>query len=52
MVLTAPAPVRAALEDSGGMTGPVPSLRLMKAVRDQFDPDGRMSPGRFFAEGA
>jgi glycolate oxidase FAD binding subunit len=48
VVLTAPSPVRAALlDDYGGMTGPVPSLRLMRAVRDQFDPDHRMSPGRF-----
>lgn len=47
VVLTAPPPVRAALDDHGGMTGPVPSLRLMRAVRDQFDPDHRMSPGRF-----
>lgn len=52
VVLTAPGPVRAALEGHGGMTGAVPALRLMRAVRDQFDPDGRMSPGRFPAEGA
>lgn len=54
VVLTAPAPVRSALADCGGMTGPLPSLRLMKAVRDQFDPEHRMSPGRFFddSEGA
>ena len=50
LVLTAPSPVRAALDDYGGMTGPVPSLRLMRAVRDQFDPDHRMSPGRFPSE--
>jgi glycolate oxidase FAD binding subunit len=50
VVLTAPSPVRGALDDYGGMTGPVPSLRLMRAVRDQFDPDHRMSPGRFFPE--
>jgi glycolate oxidase FAD binding subunit len=47
VVLTAPGPVREALGGHGGMTGPVPALRLMRAVRDQFDPDHRMSPGRF-----
>jgi glycolate oxidase FAD binding subunit len=51
-VLTAPGPVRAALAGHGGMTGPVPSLRLMKAIRDQFDPDRRMSPGKFPFEGS
>jgi glycolate oxidase FAD binding subunit len=52
VVLTAPGSVREALGSYGGMTGPVPALRLMQAVRDQFDPDHRMSPGRFPAEGA
>jgi glycolate oxidase FAD binding subunit len=47
VVLAAPAPVRAELRGRGGMSGKVPSLRLMRAVKDQFDPDGRMSPGRF-----
>ncbi len=27
--------------------GPVPSLQLMRAVKDQFDPEHRMAPGRF-----
>jgi glycolate oxidase FAD binding subunit len=27
--------------------GPVPSLGLMRAVKDQFDPERRMAPGRF-----
>jgi glycolate oxidase FAD binding subunit len=27
--------------------GPVPSLRLMRAVKAQFDPGRRMAPGRF-----
>ena len=27
--------------------GPVPSLPLMRAVKDQFDPAHRMAPGRF-----
>ena len=26
---------------------PVPSLPLMRAVKDQFDPGHRMAPGRF-----
>lgn len=51
VVQTAPATVRAALDGHGGMTGAVPALRLMRAVRDQFDPDHRMCPGRFSDEG-
>ncbi|MGH3170463.1 MAG: hypothetical protein ACRDN0_31855, partial [Trebonia sp.] len=47
LVLRAPADVRSALGAFGGMNGALPSLRLMRAVRDQFDPDHRMSPGRF-----
>jgi glycolate oxidase FAD binding subunit len=27
--------------------GPVPALQLMRAVKDQFDPEHRMAPGRF-----
>jgi glycolate oxidase FAD binding subunit len=27
--------------------GPVPSLPLMRAIKDQFDPGHRMAPGRF-----
>jgi len=46
-VLAAPAEVRAALAGRGGMAGSVPSLSLMRAVKDQFDPGHRMSPGRF-----
>jgi glycolate oxidase FAD binding subunit len=42
-VLQAPPPVRAALD----MWGPVPSVELMRAVKDQFDPGHRMAPGRF-----
>src|SRR5437764_4007410 len=41
-VLTAPPAVLAA-----GLDGPVPGLALMRAVKDQFDPDHRMFPGRF-----
>jgi glycolate oxidase FAD binding subunit len=43
VVLDAPAAVRQAVD----MWGPVPSLDLMRAVKDQFDPDHRMAPGRF-----
>jgi glycolate oxidase FAD binding subunit len=52
LVLAAPGPVRTALSGHGGLTGTVPSARLMRAVKDQFDPDHRMFPGRLFAEGA
>jgi len=47
VVLTAPAAVRRELADDGGMHGTVPSLALMRAVKEQFDPDQLMSPGRF-----
>ena len=40
-VLAAPPAVLAA-----GADGAVPGLALMRAVRDQFDPDHRMFPGR------
>lgn len=43
VVLHAPAQVRAALD----LWGPVPGLGLMRAVKDQFDPEHRMAPGRF-----
>jgi glycolate oxidase FAD binding subunit len=43
VVLHAPAEVRAAVDP----WGPVPSLGLMRAVKDQFDPEHRMAPGRF-----
>jgi glycolate oxidase FAD binding subunit len=46
-ILAAPAEVRAALAACGGMAGSVPALSLMRAVKDQFDPGHRMSPGRF-----
>jgi len=41
-VLTAPPAVLAASLD-----GAVPGLALMRAVKDQFDPDHRMFPDRF-----
>ncbi|HUA42929.1 MAG TPA: FAD-binding oxidoreductase, partial [Streptosporangiaceae bacterium] len=43
VVLHAPAAVRDAVD----VWGPVPSLALMRAVKDQFDPGHRMAPGRF-----
>jgi glycolate oxidase FAD binding subunit len=29
--------------------GPVPSLALMRAIKDEFDPEHRMAPGRLAA---
>ncbi len=46
-VLTAPPEVRDALAAYGGMSGMVPGLALMRAVKDQFDPGHRLAPGRF-----
>jgi glycolate oxidase FAD binding subunit len=46
-VLAAPAAVRRELIGRGGMSGTVPGLALMRAVKDQFDPGRRMAPGRF-----
>jgi glycolate oxidase FAD binding subunit len=43
VVLHAPAAVAAAVD----LWGPVPSAGLMRSVKDQFDPDHRMAPGRF-----
>jgi glycolate oxidase FAD binding subunit len=43
VVLHAPAAVRAAVD----LWGPVPALGLMRAVKDRFDPEHRMAPGRF-----
>jgi glycolate oxidase FAD binding subunit len=42
VVLTAPAAVR----DQVDLWGPVPSLGLMRAIKQQFDPRDLMSPGR------
>jgi glycolate oxidase FAD binding subunit len=47
VVLAAPSAVGEALAGYGGMAGPVPSLALMRAVKDQFDPQHMMAPGRF-----
>jgi glycolate oxidase FAD binding subunit len=43
VVLTAPREVREIVD----MWGPVPGLRLMRRVKDQFDPGHRFAPGRF-----
>ena len=45
VVLHAPPAVRSAVD----VWGPVPSASLMRAVKDQFDPARRLSPGRFAA---
>jgi glycolate oxidase FAD binding subunit len=42
VVLTAPAAVR----DRVDLWGPVPSLALMRSVKQQFDPGNLMAPGR------
>ncbi len=42
VVLTAPAAVRERVD----LWGPVPSLALMRAVKQQFDPGNLMAPGR------
>jgi glycolate oxidase FAD binding subunit len=43
VVLRAPAGVRDAVD----VWGPVPGVSLMRAVKEQFDPEHRMAPGRF-----
>jgi len=43
VVVYAPDEVRSVTD----VWGPVPSLHLMRAVKDQFDPECRMAPGRF-----
>ena len=43
VVLHAPAQVREVTD----LWGPVPSAGLMQSVKDQFDPEHRMAPGRF-----
>ncbi len=37
----------AAVKDAVDVWGPVPALDLMRRVKDQFDPDHRLAPGRF-----
>jgi glycolate oxidase FAD binding subunit len=43
VVLTAPVAIR----DRIDVWGPVDGLALMRRVKEQFDPDGRLAPGRF-----
>jgi glycolate oxidase FAD binding subunit len=43
VVLTAPAEVRERVD----LWGPVEGLALMRRVKQQFDPDGHLAPGRF-----
>jgi glycolate oxidase FAD binding subunit len=43
IVLDAPSEVKAAVDT----WGPVPALDLMQRVKDQFDPERRLAPGRF-----
>jgi glycolate oxidase FAD binding subunit len=43
VVVDAPAEVKAAVD----VWGPIPALDLMRRVKDQFDPDHRLAPGRF-----
>jgi glycolate oxidase FAD binding subunit len=43
VVLDAPAEVKAAVDT----WGPVPALDLMRRVKEQFDPERRLAPGRF-----
>jgi glycolate oxidase FAD binding subunit len=43
VVLDGPAAVKEAVD----LWGPVPALDLMRRVKDRFDPDHRLSPGRF-----
>jgi glycolate oxidase FAD binding subunit len=43
VVLQAPAAVQAAVDT----WGPVPAIDLMRRVKDQFDPERRLAPGRF-----
>ena len=43
VVLTAPPEVEAVVD----AWGPVPAIDLMRRVKDQFDPEHRLAPGRF-----
>ena len=43
VVVDAPAAVKSAVD----VWGPIPALDLMRRVKDQFDPDHRLAPGRF-----
>ncbi len=43
VVVDAPADVKAAVD----VWGPIPAIDLMRRVKDQFDPNHRLAPGRF-----
>ena len=43
VVVDAPAEVKAAVD----VWGPIPAIDLMRRVKDQFDPNHRLAPGRF-----
>jgi glycolate oxidase FAD binding subunit len=43
IVVRAPAAIKPALD----IWGPVPGLELMRRVKAEFDPEGRLAPGRF-----
>jgi len=43
VVVDAPAATKAALD----VWGPVPAIDLMRRVKDRFDPDHRLAPGRY-----
>jgi glycolate oxidase FAD binding subunit len=43
VVVRAPAAIKPALD----IWGPVPGLELMRRVKQEFDPDHRLAPGRF-----
>jgi glycolate oxidase FAD binding subunit len=43
VVVDAPADVKGSLD----VWGPVRGIDVMRRVKEQFDPDGRMGPGRF-----
>ena len=50
VVLTAPPAVEAelaAMPEPAGAWGPVPAIALMRAVKERFDPERRLAPGRF-----
>jgi glycolate oxidase FAD binding subunit len=36
-----------AVKDAVDVWGPVPGLAVMRRIKERFDPDGRMNPGRF-----
>jgi len=43
VVLQAPPEVKRLVD----VWGPVPAVELMRRIKDRFDPEHRMSPGRF-----